>query len=212
MNFDFLRCFFQNCWNCEEPTWSSFTLCCRCRQNFELQVIELQGYSYKIEHFPLYFLVPYQYGIEEKLILSLKGAKCSSINFIYISEILLQQMCLQGLELNNVIWVTPESAHSVEIVKSINKITGLNRPELILREVQVGARIAQKLKRRRDRKRKSFEFLGNSIDKSSNYIFIDDVVATGSTATAAWYALGKPEFFQIWSLAYRPRLAPPIFV
>jgi predicted amidophosphoribosyltransferase len=212
VNFNFLRSLFQNCWNCEVPTWSSYTLCKRCRQHFEFQVTELQGYSNKIEDLPLYFLVYYQYGIEEKLILSLKGAKCSPINFDYVSEILVQQMCFQGLELNNVIWVTPESAHSVEIVKSINKITGLNRPKLVLKEPLAGVRIAQKLKGRSERKRKSFEFLGNSIDKSSNYIFIDDVVATGGTAIAAWYALGKPKFFQIWGLAYRPRLAPRIFV
>ncbi len=34
-------------------------------------------------------------------------------------------------------------------------------------------------------------------------IFVDDVVTTGSTAKAAYIALGRPSNFEVWSIAYR---------
>jgi predicted amidophosphoribosyltransferase len=72
-------------------------------------------------------------------------------------------------------------------------------------------RVAQKLKKRKERKQKEFVFLGYSVDKTKNFVFVDDVVATGSTAKAVWLALGKPSLFHIWSLTYRPRLARTTF-
>lgn len=38
------------------------------------------------------------------------------------------------------------------------------------------------------------------------YIFIDDVITTGSTALFAHKCLGKPEHFEIWTIFNRPRL------
>jgi predicted amidophosphoribosyltransferase len=38
-------------------------------------------------------------------------------------------------------------------------------------------------------------------------IFADDVVTSGSTAMAAFMALGDPDRFEVWSLVARPRLA-----
>lgn len=212
MEYNWLRMFFQNCWNCQKPTWSAYTLCESCKLVFELKAVGLRGYYEKIEGFSLHFLAYYQYGIEEKLVLSLKKAQCSLLNFDYVAAILIEEMYLHSVSLGNAVWVTPQSRHSLEIVKSINKITGLNRPELIMTEAFNKDQEAQKFKRKQERKRKSFEFLGGSIDNSMNFIFIDDVVTTGSTAMAAWYALGKPPLFQIWSLAYRARLAPGIII
>ena len=40
---------------------------------------------------------------------------------------------------------------------------------------------------------------------SSTYIFVDDVLTTGSTAQAAYQALGKPLHFFSWNLAYKAR-------
>jgi predicted amidophosphoribosyltransferase len=162
----------------------------------------------KTEGLELNFLTLYQYGLEEKLIRSLKQAECSRKNFDFVAQLMLQKMYAKKVSFKNVIWVTPASKHSQEIVKSINKITGLNKVVLVLREPSSRHRIAQKLKRKSERQVKTFDFLGKSVDNAKTYIFIDDVVATGSTAKAAWLALGKPAIFQIWSLAYRPKLDP----
>jgi len=38
------------------------------------------------------------------------------------------------------------------------------------------------------------------------YIWVDDVITTGSTASNAYKLLGRPPFFEIWTLFNRPRL------
>ena len=43
-------------------------------------------------------------------------------------------------------------------------------------------------------------------DTEMLYIFVDDVVTTGSTATFAHKCLGQPPHFEIWTLFNRPRL------
>lgn len=42
---------------------------------------------------------------------------------------------------------------------------------------------------------------------SDNTVFVDDVLTTGSTAHAAYIALGKPSRFRIFVWAYRPLIA-----
>jgi predicted amidophosphoribosyltransferase len=42
---------------------------------------------------------------------------------------------------------------------------------------------------------------------SKRIVFADDVVTSGSTAMAAYMALGDPVNFEVWSLVARPRLA-----
>ncbi len=38
-------------------------------------------------------------------------------------------------------------------------------------------------------------------------VFADDVLTTGSTARAAFKALGKPSGFEVWAIVWRPKLA-----
>jgi predicted amidophosphoribosyltransferase len=40
--------------------------------------------------------------------------------------------------------------------------------------------------------------------RSEAFIFVDDLLTTGSTARAAWNALGRPKHFSAWTLACRP--------
>lgn len=37
------------------------------------------------------------------------------------------------------------------------------------------------------------------------WIFVDDVVASGGTARAAWLALGRPRNFEVWAIAWKQR-------
>jgi predicted amidophosphoribosyltransferase len=41
----------------------------------------------------------------------------------------------------------------------------------------------------------------------AQFVFIDDVITSGSTAMAAFMALGDPKYFQSWTLVSRPKLA-----
>lgn len=38
---------------------------------------------------------------------------------------------------------------------------------------------------------------------AEGFLFIDDVIATGATAKAAWIALGRPRAFECWAIAYK---------
>ena len=38
--------------------------------------------------------------------------------------------------------------------------------------------------------------------RTSDYIFVDDVVTTGSTALAAYERLGRPPSFSVWTIAH----------
>lgn len=44
-------------------------------------------------------------------------------------------------------------------------------------------------------------------NESGRLIFADDVITTGSTAMAAYMALGDPVDFEVWTLVARPRVA-----
>lgn len=53
--------------------------------------------------------------------------------------------------------------------------------------------------------RRYIELIQTSHDlKSQKIIFVDDILTTGATAYAAWYALGRPEHFEIWTILRRP--------
>ncbi len=41
----------------------------------------------------------------------------------------------------------------------------------------------------------------------STFIVVDDVITSGSTAMAAYIALGEPSAYEVWTLACRPKLA-----
>jgi predicted amidophosphoribosyltransferase len=60
-----------------------------------------------------------------------------------------------------------------------------------------------------ERSQRRFEDLdlASFTQPSTRWVFVDDVITTGSTAMAAYMALGSPERFEAWTLACRPKLA-----
>ncbi len=50
------------------------------------------------------------------------------------------------------------------------------------------------------------ELLQRLKSPQTQLVVADDVVTSGSTATAAWMALGRPKSCEIWALAYRTTL------
>lgn len=55
--------------------------------------------------------------------------------------------------------------------------------------------------------REHFAMAGEPVLAAKPIVFADDVVTSGSTAMAAYMALGDPERFEVWTLVARPRLA-----
>lgn len=70
------------------------------------------------------------------------------------------------------------------------------------------AHLDQKKLNRQERRLISMRRIENITIPPSDwsYIFVDDVVTTGFTALSAWKALGRPQNFQVWCIATRPRL------
>jgi predicted amidophosphoribosyltransferase len=73
---------------------------------------------------------------------------------------------------------------------------------------------SQKKRSARDRSMRRFQpvVLGDAervgfSNEEINWVFVDDVITTGSTAMAAYMALGDPKDFEVWTLVSRPKLA-----
>lgn len=84
---------------------------------------------------------------------------------------------------------------------------------LSIKQSDNGMRLGpQKKRRRKERKEVAFivsekiTTLSKSTTEIPSFVFVDDIVTTGSTALAAWQGLGRPENFQVWCVANRPSL------
>lgn len=102
---------------------------------------------------------------------------------------------------------TKKTDHALEIARALSQLTGF--PVLdILRKTQDGEQ-----KNKNNRERAKIEVLNLekntwSASEKTMYILVDDVVTTGSTALSSYIALNQPLYFEVWSLCYRPLLAP----
>lgn len=67
---------------------------------------------------------------------------------------------------------------------------------------------SQKLKSKKargERKYQVSEKWRDTIDNAVGVLFVDDVIVTGSTAKAAWEALGRPLNFECWAIAFKEK-------
>jgi predicted amidophosphoribosyltransferase len=67
----------------------------------------------------------------------------------------------------------------------------------------------QKLRSQEERSKRRFQLPEglSPLRTNERWVFVDDVITSGSTAMAAFMALGDPEEFEVWALACRPKLA-----
>lgn len=77
-------------------------------------------------------------------------------------------------------------------------------PALSLRFTEQHLLTAQKSKSAADRSLLRYQSLEN-LSKSRSFVFVDDIITTGSTAMAAFMALGEPERFSVFAIVSRPK-------
>ena len=73
----------------------------------------------------------------------------------------------------------------------------------LLRRGQSGE---QKSRALAERAKSTMSYFGQTLPENPRLIFVDDLIASGYTAKAAFEALGKPEHFEVWTVAHRPRV------
>ena len=95
--------------------------------------------------------------------------------------------------------------HSGQLAQALSEISGW--PHLKILVAEPDASPSQKSRSAQQRRQRRFKCNRADIGDYDTFIFVDDVVTTGSTAQAAWHALGSPKGFEVWCLAYQPRLA-----
>lgn len=100
--------------------------------------------------------------------------------------------------------------HAMELAIQLSDLTGSSLPGRSVLEQGFPRGTQQKIKSRNDRELKQFSLsrgLGsagrNRLLGSRGFLFLDDVIASGATAKAAWSALGKPSRFEAWAIAWR---------
>jgi hypothetical protein len=140
------------------------------------------------------------------MIYALKGGGWPSFHYLCAQKLWLgsEAAPFAGSE-NRVVMASPPQVvgqvdHSGELARQVSRVShwplvhGLKRVEQSK---------GQKGLDRVERTKVHLEWTGEAPE---SVIFVDDVITTGATASAAWRALGKPMDFQVWCLVERALL------
>lgn len=154
-----------------------------------------------------------QFPLLNKLMLLQKGPKPAAFAHLWMEE-LIQQKVYRHSEIfprtNTIIASAPSRGgqpdHAFHMAQLMSKKLNLRHEVGLLQrgpETVTGPqKELAKISRRKIRLLRSEK---NSIPE--NIIFVDDILTTGSTALAAYEALGKPSRFYVFVWAYRPLIA-----
>ena len=199
MNF-----FWKACPICQLPKWQNSFLCTQCCKligppNIESQQIQgMQVYSFyrwtHINHGPL-----------SRLVYALKGGESLSALDIFFTENI-------GLHLKFAI----QNLSTFSLVPSPSKRPGVRDHSLALTEAVAhkihcpikNILLREDLSSQRNLSRKERFHrrmtLEPGVSCPSQVLFVDDVLTTGSTAKAAYEALGRPKNFKVLCFVERP--------
>lgn len=165
-----------------------------------------------LEVVSLFEWIPGQQEVLSRLVMALKGHDRRAL-WKYYAQCFWQRHLISFPAVDKRILLVPSPSRTLRVDHASLFTLGLQEAmggaicNVLQREPDF---IEQKRKSKEQRLAVRFQWAENfsaaqfrRLSRGHRIVFVDDVVTTGSTAKAAWKALGKPEDFTIWSLAQR---------
>lgn len=210
----------------------ALSICDHCRRRLNettFKDISLEPLLTDPSHVPTLFDRRFLYSWDEtrtssarvlrEMILSSKGATSEAVVEFWCQEFV--RRATIGNELlkkRNWVVLSPppknrncELDHAGRLAQEMSRLTESDlrfEPGILLRVSERRLRASQKSKSKSERASIEFKIaphLKQVVERAEGFLLMDDVIATGATAEAAWRALGRPYAFEVWAIAHRTR-------
>lgn len=214
--FNWILSCFQHCCSCSSPTFKISHLCDKCQSSVG-RIID-EGYltnnylSDDCRGFPLISLGSYRNLIIRRWIKALKGGDNKKDFKFLVLQLIIKRQTYDKLFIKLPVIIVPAPSrvfkkrdHSSCLAEALSMITGWELASIL--ENDDFDKSAQKSKSAIERQNRKFKAKIQFTGFKGTILFVDDVVTTGSTAVAAWNAIGKPCNFEVWCIAHQPLLA-----
>ncbi len=201
------KCYFRVCLVCSEFSPPVDIFCNSCWLNYyELTQSKRNSRSENYK-FPLHRLWVWNELSDQyvrPVVYNLKKGHDHEL-FVKLAQMFLSKVSFSQYKDENLIFIPapakyPKLNHALYFARGLSEVTG--RPYFDVLKESLQKKVSQKnLTRIRRQNRKMFLKLSLKRGNRTRFIFVDDVVTSGSTAEAAYRALGQPKKFDVWVLA-----------
>jgi predicted amidophosphoribosyltransferase len=200
------------CLHCGSFANTELKLCSFCREN--LKSLENKAMpSFEVSPYPIvsfYKWSPGESDILSKLLVSLKGPRGGNAWTSLAERFVTQRM---GREISafpiQIVPAPPSDCskidHAYLWARGLAAALGAEVLPCLVKSKSARQRGSARKQRQRIKidLNEKYSSLNEGTSKQKLWIFADDVLTTGSTANAAYEALGCPENFEVWVLGHR---------